>query len=178
MGDAKGTRETTGLVIVNTGKGKGKTTAALGVLLRAWGRKMKVVMFQFIKSSRSDMGEHRAAQQMGIEIFRADLPPFDNSVPEGMCQAIKLWDLARERINSGSYDIVILDELSYPLRYGWLSVEEVLEVLRHRPKEVHVIVTGRDIPQECIDFADLVTEMREVKHPFHQGIRAQPGIEF
>jgi len=172
------TKETTGLVIVNTGKGKGKTTAALGVLLRAWGRKMKVVMFQFIKTSRSDWGEHRAAQQMGVEIFRADLPPFDKSVPEGKCQAIKLWDLARERINSRSYDIVILDELSYPLRYGWLSVEEVLEVLRHRPKEVHVIVTGRDIPQEFIDFADLVTEMREVKHPFHKGIRAQPGIEF
>ena len=172
------TKETTGLVVVNTGKGKGKTTAALGVLLRAWGRKMKVVMFQFIKSARSNMGEHRAALQMGVEIFRANVPPFDKSVPEGMCQAIKLWDLARERINSGSYDIVILDELSYPLRYGWLSVEEVLDVLRNRPKEVHVIITGRGVPQECIDFADLVTEMREVKHPFHKGIRAQPGIDF
>ena len=170
MGDAKGTRETTGLVIVNTGRGKGKTTAALGVLLRAWGRKMKVVMFQFIKTSRSDWGEHKAARQMGVEILRAD--------QRGECQAIKLWDLARERIISGSHDIVILDELSYPLRYGWLSAEEVLDVLRHRPKEIHVVITGRNVPQEFIDFADLVTEMREVKHPFHKGIKAQPGIEF
>jgi len=166
----KVTKETTGLVIVNTGRGKGKTTAALGVLLRAWGWEMKVVMFQFIKSSRSDMGEHRAAQQMGVEIFRAD--------QRSECQAIKLWDLARERINSGTYDIVILDELSYPLRYGWLSAEEVLDVLRRRPKGIHVIITGRNVPQECIDFADVVTEMREVKHPLRKGIKAQPGIEF
>jgi len=164
------TKETTGLVIVNTGKGKGKTTAALGVLLRAWGWEKKVVMFQFIKSSGNEWGEHRAAQQMGVEILRAD--------QRGKCQAIKLWDMARERILSGSRDIVILDELSYPLRYGWLSVEEVLDVLRHRPKGIHVVITGRNVPQECIDFADLVTEMREVKHPLRKGIKAQPGIEF
>jgi cob(I)alamin adenosyltransferase len=164
------TKETTGLVIVNTGKGKGKTTAALGVLLRAWGWEKKVVMFQFIKSSRNEWGEHRAAQQMGVEILRAD--------QRSECQAIKLWDLAKERILSGSHDIVILDELSYPLRYGWLSVEEVLDVLRHRPKGIHVVITGRNVPQECIDFADLVTEMREVKHPLRKGIKAQPGIEF
>ncbi len=171
-------KETTGLVIVNTGKGKGKTTAALGVLLRAWGWEMKVVMFQFIKSSGSDWGEHRAAQQMGVEILRADFPRQDKSTQRSKCQAIKLWDLARERIISGSHDIVILDELSYPLRYGWLSVEEVLDVLRHRPKGIHVIITGRNVPQECIDFADVVTEMREVKHPLRKGIKAQPGIEF
>ncbi|MEE8598344.1 MAG: cob(I)yrinic acid a,c-diamide adenosyltransferase [Dehalococcoidales bacterium] len=164
------TKETTGLVIVNTGKGKGKTTAALGVLLRAWGWEKKVVMFQFIKSSRNEWGEHRAAQQMGVEILRAD--------QRGERQAIELWNLAKERIISGSHDIVILDELSYPLRYGWLSVEEVLDVLRHRPKGIHVVITGRDVPQECIDFADLVTEMREVKHPLRKGIKAQPGIEF
>ena len=172
------TKETTGLVIVNTGKGKGKTTAALGVLLRAWGWEKKVVMFQFIKSSRNEWGEHRAAQQMGVEILRADLPHRDKSTQRGKCQAIKLWDLARERIISGSHDIVILDELSYPLRYGWLSVEEVLDVLRHRPNGIHVVITGRNVPEECINFADLVTEMRQVKHPLRKGIRAQQGIEF
>lgn len=166
----KVTKETSGLVIVNTGKGKGKTTAALGVLLRAWGWEMKVVMFQFIKSSRNDWGEHKAAQRMGVEILRAD--------QRSKCQAIKLWELARERITSGSHDIVILDELSYPLRYGWLSAEEVLDVLRNRPKETHVVITGRNVPQECIDFADVVTEMHEVKHPLRKGIKAQPGIEF
>jgi cob(I)alamin adenosyltransferase len=164
------TKEATGLVIVNTGEGKGKTTAALGLLLRAWGWEMKVVMFQFIKSSRSDRGEHKAAQRMGVEIIRAD--------QKGKYQAIKLWDAAKERIISGSHDIVILDELSYPLRYGWLSVEEVLDVLRHRPNGTHVVITGRNVPEECINFADLVTEMRQVKHPLGKGIRAQPGIEF
>ena len=164
------TKEGTGLVIVNTGEGKGKTTAALGVLLRAWGWEMKVVMFQFIKSSRSDRGEHKAAQRMGVEILRAD--------QKSECQAIKLWDLAREKIISGSHDIVILDELSYPLRYGWLSVEEVLDVLRHRPNGTHIVITGRNVPEECINFADLVTEMRQVKHPLRKGIRAQQGIEF
>ena len=172
------TKEAHGLVIVNTGKGKGKTTAALGVLLRAWGWEMKVVMFQFIKSSRSDRGEHKAAQRMGVEILRADVSQHDKSTQRSKCQAIKLWDLAKERIISGSHDIVILDELSYPLRYGWLSVEEVLDVLRHRPNGIHVVITGRNVPEECINFADLVTEMRQVKHPLRKGIRAQQGIEF
>lgn len=176
----KVTKETTGLVIVNTGKGKGKTTAALGVLLRAWGWEMKVVMFQFIKSSGDNRGEYRAAQQMGVEILAlgTGFSWRDKSTQKSKCQAIKLWDLARERIISGSHDIVILDELSYPLRYGWLSAEEVLDVLRHRPKGIHVVITGRNVPQECIDFADVVTEMREVKHPLRKGIKAQPGIEF
>jgi len=164
------TKETSGLVIVNTGKGKGKTTAALGVLLRAWGWEMKVVMFQFIKSSRNDWGEHKASRRMGVDILRAE------EKSEG--QAIKLWELARERINSGANDIVILDELSYPLRYGWLSAEEVLDVLRNRPLKTHIVITGRNVPQEFIDFADVVTEMREVKHPLRKGIKAQPGIEF
>ena len=91
---------------------------------------------------------------------------------------MELWGLAREKVTSGAYDMVILDELSYPLRYGWISVEEVLEVLGNRPGSVHVVITGRDVPQEVIDFADLVTEMREVKHPIRKGVKAQPGIEF
>ena len=171
---------TTGLVIVNTGNGKGKTTAALGVLLRAWGWEMKVVMFQFIKSSRSDWGEHRAARRMGVEILAmgTGFSWRDKDTQTSKHQAIKLWDLARERIISRSHDIVILDELSYPLRYGWLTTEEVLDVLRHRPKGIHVVITGRNMPQECIDFADLVTEMRQVKHSLQKGIKAQPGIEF
>ncbi|GAF77511.1 unnamed protein product, partial [marine sediment metagenome] len=82
------------------------------------------------------------------------------------------------KINSGQYDVVILDEFTYPLKYGWLPMEEVLETLRNRPPGLHVVITGRDAPQELIDFADLVTEMREVKHPYQKGIKAQPGIEF
>jgi len=153
----KGNKKTVGLVIVNTGNGKGKTTAALGMLLRGWGWEMKVVVPQFIKRSDADWGEHKAARRMGVEILplgtgfswrNKDSQTIKN-------QALKLWDLAKEKITSGAYDMVILDEISYPLRYGWLSPEEVLEVLRNRPKEVHVVITGQDVSQQCIDFADL-----------------------
>jgi len=178
--DARSGKKTVGLVIVNTGKGKGKTTAALGMLLRVWGWGMKVVMLQFIKSSKANWGEHRAARRMGVEILSlgTGFSWKDKDTQTGKYRATKLWDLAKEKISSGEYDMVILDELSYPFKYGWLSLEEVLEVLRNRPKGLHVVITGRDVPQECIDFADLVTEMREVKHPFWKGVKAQPGIEF
>jgi len=167
-------------VIVNTGNGKGKTTAALGMLLRCWGWEMKVVMLQFMKSSKANWGEHRAARRMGVDILPmgTGFSWRDKNSQTSKCQAIKLWDLAKEKITSGSYDMVILDELSYPLRYGWLPPEEVLEVLRNRPKGVHVVITGRHVPPKFIDSSDLVTEMREVKHPLRKGIKAQPGIEF
>ena len=176
----KGDKKTTGLVIVNTGNGKGKTTAALGMLLRGWGWEMKVVVLQFIKRSGANWGEHRAAKRMGVEILPlgTGFSWRDKDTQTSKNQALKLWDLAKEKITSGAYDMVILDELSYPLRYGWLSPEEVLEVLENRPKEVHVVITGRNISQQCIDFADMVTEMRKVKHPLRKGIKAQPGIEF
>lgn len=177
---AKGDKKTIGLVIVNTGNGKGKTTAAIGMLLRVWGWGKKVVMLQFIKSSEADWGEHRAARRMGVEILPlgSGFTWRKKNIQIGKRHAIKLWDVAKEKIASGLYDMVILDELTYPLRYGWLSTEEVLEVLKNRPKGVHVVMTGRNIPQECIDFADLVTDMREVKHHLRKGIKAQPGIEF
>ena len=178
--DARSGRRTVGLVIVNTGRGKGKTTAALGMFLRAWGWEMKVVMLQFIKSSKADWGEHKAARRMGVELLSlgTGFSWKDKNTQTGRHRATKLWDLAKEKISSGEYDMVILDELSYPLRYGWLSPEEVLGVLRNRPKGLHVVITGRDVSQKCIDFADMVTEMREVKHPLRKGIKAQPGIEF
>ena len=170
----------TGLVIVNTREGKGKTTAALGVLFRAWGRNMRVGMLQFIKHSTANFGEHRAARKIGLE-----LKPMgdgftwlsnDMEVTKGL--AVELWQLCKERILSGEYDIVVLDEFTYTLHYGWIPIEDALETLRSRPQGLHVIITGRYAPQELIDFADLVTEMREIKHPYKQGIRAQRGIEF
>ncbi|MDA2932956.1 cob(I)yrinic acid a,c-diamide adenosyltransferase [Acidobacteria bacterium AH-259-D05] len=169
-----------GLVIVNTGNGKGKTSAALGVLLRAWGRGMKVSMLQFIKHSTANFGEHQAARKIGVEI-----QPMgdgftwlskDMEVTKGL--ALKLWNICKEKMFSGKYDIVILDEFTYPLDYGWISIEEVLEALRNRPEKLHVIITGRRAPQPLIEVADLVTEMREIKHPYQQGIKAQPGIDF
>ena len=171
---------TMGLVMVNTGKGKGKTTAALGLLLRAWGHDMKVTMMQFVKRSTIDYGEHRAARRIGIEILArgAGFTKQGKNVEANKHLAIELWDLAKEKINSGAYHMVILDEFTYPLRYGWLPINEVLDVLRHRPEEVHIVITGRNAPRELIDFADTVVEIREVKHHLRKGIKARPGIEF
>jgi cob(I)alamin adenosyltransferase len=168
------------LVVVNTGKGKGKTTAALGVLFRAWGRGLNVCMLQFIKSTTSNYGENRAAKKAGIEIISlgGGFTWLSKDIEKDKALARDLWGQCKEKISSGNYDVVALDEFTYPLAYGWLPTDEVIEFLKQRPARTHVIITGRDAPQELIDYADLVTEMREVKHPFQQGIKAQPGIEF
>jgi cob(I)alamin adenosyltransferase len=168
------------LVIVYTGNGKGKTTAALGALLRAWGRGMAVVMLSFIKSETSNYGEERAAKKLGIELvpLGAGFTWLSKDLDKDRALAQRCWALCREKIASGQYDIVVLDEITYPINYGWLDLDDVIETLRQRPPALHVILTGRDAPQALIDFADLVTEMREVKHPFQSGIKAQPGIDF
>jgi cob(I)alamin adenosyltransferase len=168
------------LVIVYTGNGKGKTTAALGALMRAWGRGMNVVMLSFIKNQDANFGEERAARRMGFEMIPlgAGFTWLSKDLEKDRALAQQCWQLCREKIDSGSYDIVVLDEITYPINYGWLDLDEVIEVLRDRPANLHVILTGRDAPQKLIDFADLVTEMREVKHPFQADIKAQPGIDF
>ena len=168
------------LVVVNTGNGKGKTTAALGVVLRAWGRGMRVVVIQFVKTRTSNYGENRAAKKLGIEMIPMGegFTWLSKDIEKDKATAREAWELARQKICSGEYDLVLLDELTYPLTYGWVPVQEVIDVLQHRPEGLHVIITGRDAPQEHIDYADLVTEMREIKHPFRQGLKAQPGIEF
>jgi cob(I)alamin adenosyltransferase len=168
------------LVIVLTGHGKGKTTAALGVVLRAWGRGMKTVVLQFVKARTSNYGENRAAKKLGIEMIPLGegFTWLSEDIEKDKATARECWELAREKIGSGQYDIVVLDEMTYPMSYGWIAVEEVIDALRQRPQGLHVIITGRDAPQELIDFADLVTEMREVKHPHQKGLKAQPGIDF
>ncbi len=171
----------TALVILNTGHGKGKTTAALGTLFRAWGRGWNVVMLQFIKSETANFGEHRGARRAGFEIIPlgAGFTWLSKDLEHDKALARRCWEECCSRLLSGDYDIVALDEITYPLTYGWLPVEEVIETLRSRPAHVHVILTGRDAPPELIAFADLVTEMRDVKHPYRtHGVRAQAGIEF
>jgi len=172
-------RSRIGLVIVYTGLGKGKTTAALGVVFRAWGRDMRVAVVQFIKSSGA-YGEIRAANKLGIDwtTIGGGFTWLSKDIEKDKALARQAWQVAKDRIASGQYEIIVLDELTYPLVYGWLPLDEVLETLRNRPQELHIIITGRDAPQELIDFADLVTEMREVKHPYQRGITAQPGIDF
>ncbi|MDE2747020.1 MAG: cob(I)yrinic acid a,c-diamide adenosyltransferase [Chloroflexota bacterium] len=176
-----GPRRRQGLVIVNTGDGKGKTTAALGVLFRAWGRDFNVRMFQFIKHSTARFGEHRAAQKIGLEIesLGDGFTWLSKDMDETTALAIEQWKRCREAILHGDEDIIVLDEFTYAMHYGWIAVEDVIDTLRRRPESMHVIITGRYAPQELIDFADLVTEMKLIKHPYEeQGIKAQPGIEF
>ena len=176
----KGPRINQGLVIVNTGNGKGKTTAAMGVLFRAWGRDMNVVMLQFIKHTTANFGEQRAAQKIGITV-RAMGDGFtwrSRDLDQSADLARALWEDAQEIITTGGYDVVILDEFTYPMHYGWISVEDVIETLKKRPEMQHVIITGRHAPEDLVEYADLVTEMSVVKHPYSRGIKAQPGIEF
>ena len=168
------------LVIVYTGHGKGKTTAALGLLLRAWGRGMKVCMLSFIKESTANFGEERAARKLDIELIPlgAGFTWLSKDIEHDKALALECWELCKQKIASAEYDAVVLDEITYPISYGWLEVDEVIATLRDRPRDLHIVITGRDAHEKLIEFADLVTEMREVKHPFSQGIKAQPGVDF
>ena len=177
----KGPRIKKGLVIVNTGDGKGKTSAALGIMLRAWGRDMSVRMFQFLKHTGAHFGEHRAATKLGIPIqgMGDGFTWRSKAMDQTQSLAVQQWEICQQAILSGEHDVIILDEFTYPLHYGWVSVEDAIAVLKQRKPMLHVVITGRHAPQELIDYADLVTDMRVVKHPYRdQGIKAQPGIEF
>jgi cob(I)alamin adenosyltransferase len=171
-----------GLVIVYTGDGKGKTTAALGTLLRAWGRDMSVAVVQFLKNEHARFGEIRAAEKLGID-WNSTGDGFtwrSRNLNETAGRTIAGWELAKGKIASGRYDVLLLDEFTYPLHYGWLNTAEVIAwLMTNKPPMLHLIITGRYAPPELIAYADVVTEMRCVKHPLaEQGIRAQAGIEF
>lgn len=169
-----------GLLIVNTGDGKGKSTAALGLLLRATGRGMKVGMWQFVKSAENRYGEHLAAERLGVEIqpLGDGFTWLSENIAEDRALAERGWTVCRDALRSGEFDVLIFDELTYPLRFGWLDADEVLREIRERPAGTHVVVTGRGAPDALVEQADLVTEMRLIKHPYReQGIGAQPGIE-
>ncbi len=173
-----------GLIIVHTGPGKGKTTAALGTAFRAVGQGMKVLMVQFIKGSWH-YGELDAAKMLGEEKFQI-LPMGRGFVkvgvekpdPEDVRLVEEAWAFAWEKIASRVYDLIILDEINYAISYKMLDPEKVAAALRQKPEAVHVILTGRNAHPSIIEQADLVTEMREVKHPYQKGIMAQRGIEY
>ncbi|MCS7088407.1 MAG: cob(I)yrinic acid a,c-diamide adenosyltransferase [Thermoflexales bacterium] len=179
---ARRNRKRKGLVIVNTGDGKGKTTAALGILLRAWGRGMRVGGIQFFKHETAKFGELRALEKMGISLrpMGDGFTWTSKDLDETKAKALAGWEEGKRMITSGEYDIVLLDEFTYVMHFGWLDPNEVVAWLRdNKPEMLHVIITGRHAPQALIDFADLVTEMKLIKHPLRdQGILAQPGIEF
>ncbi|MCD2513967.1 cob(I)yrinic acid a,c-diamide adenosyltransferase [Comamonas endophytica] len=168
-----------GLVLVNTGNGKGKSTAAFGLALRAHGRGKSVKIFQFMKVPTARFGEHRMFEQLGMPIEGlGDGFSWKSQDQEQSAQlAREGWERARNAIMSGVHFMVVLDEITYPLIYGWLPLEPVLQTLRERPHAVHVVLTGRRCPPEIIELADTVTEMTLVKHAFQAGIPAQRGIE-
>jgi cob(I)alamin adenosyltransferase len=171
-----------GIVIVNTGEGKGKTTAALGTMLRAWGRGWRICVIQFVKHESGQWGEVRAARKLdGVDwIGTGDgFTWTSKDMDETIARARHGWGIAQERIASGEYDLVILDEFTYPLHFEWLDTGEVIAWLRaNKPPGLHLIITGRDAPDALIDYADLVTRMEKVKHPYDEGRSAQAGIEF
>ena len=172
-----------GLVIVNTGPGKGKTTAAMGTALRAVGNGLKVLMLQFLKGSWhygeldavKAFGDNFVMKQMGrgfVKVGGAETDPEDIKMVEDA------WKEAAEAILGGQWDLVILDEINYAIGYKMLDPEKVAEVLRRKPEMVHVILTGRNAHPTIVELADTVTEMREVKHAYQKGIEAQRGIEY
>ena len=169
-----------GMLIVNTGDGKGKSSSAFGVMLRAVARGWNVIVVQFIKSDKWQTGEKKMAEQLGVTwITGGDGFTWESDDMDATIQAARdAWERATDAIASGDYDLVILDEATYPVTFGWIDGDRVVEVLESRPVHVNVIITGRDADQRLIDIADTVTEMRKVKHAFDAGIVARKGLDF
>lgn len=170
-----------GLVMVHTGKGKGKSTAAMGLAARAVGNGMKVGIVQFVKGVW-ETGERKVLEHFpDLCVMKAMGEGFSWETQDrerDIAAARAAWDMAKEMINDPSFNMVILDELNIVLRYDNLPLDEVIETLQSKPEMLHVVVTGRNAKDELIEIADLVTEMTQIKHPFRSGVKAQVGIEF
>jgi cob(I)alamin adenosyltransferase len=168
------------LVLVNTGDGKGKSTAAFGVIMRGVARDWKICVVQFIKSGKWKVGEEVVARRLGVDWLKGgdgftwESPDLDQS--EGRARAA--WQLAAAAITGGGYQLVVLDEITYPMNWGWIDGNEVVETIRNRPDRVNIVATGRDAPAELVEVADTVTEMVKVKHAYDRGIRARRGLDF
>lgn len=167
-------------LLVNTGHGKGKSSAAFGVMGRAWARGWRVGVVQFVKSGKWQVGERKLADHLGVEWhalgdgFTWESEDLDETAARGR----HAWVVAAQMIASATYDLVILDEMTYIVKYGWVPVADVVAALKARPSRTNVVVTGRDAPPEIVDLADTVTEMVKVKHAYDQKIRARKGIEY
>jgi cob(I)alamin adenosyltransferase len=170
----------TSIVVLNTGHGKGKSSAAFGVMGRAWARDWRVAVLQFIKSDAWRTGEHKLATHLGIEWwslgdgFTWESRDIDETIAKGR----HAWTVAQEKLASGEYDLVILDELTYIVTLGWVPVDEVVAGIVGRAAHTNVVITGRDAPPELVEIADTATEMSKVKHAYDAGITAKRGIEY
>jgi cob(I)alamin adenosyltransferase len=168
------------IVLLNTGNGKGKSSAAFGVMTRGWARGWTVGVVQFLKSGKWKVGEKKLAEHLDIEWhtlgdgFTWESTDMDETIAKGQ----HAWEVAKAKLASGDYDLLILDEATYAVKYGWVDAAEMAEGIRNRSPRTNVVITGRDAPQELIDVANTVTEMRKVKHAYDEGITAMKGIEF
>ncbi len=167
-------------VLINTGHGKGKSSAAFGVMTRAWARGWRVIVIQFVKSGKWKVGEKKLADHLEIEWHA--LGDGFTWESEDLVQTEHLgqhaWTVAKEKLLSGEYEMVILDEITYAINYGWIPLDDVVETIRARAPKTNVILTGRNAPEGLIEVADTVTEMRKIKHAYDLGIRAKKGIEY
>jgi cob(I)alamin adenosyltransferase len=168
------------LVLINTGHGKGKSSAAFGVMGRAWARGWTVGVVQFVKGGKWKVGERKLADHLGIEwqILGDGFTWESTDIDETAAKGRHAWEVARGKLASGQYDMVILDELTYAVTYGWVPVEDVVSGVLNRAPKTNVVITGRDAAPELIEIADTVTEMRMVKHAYEKGIKARKGIEY
>jgi cob(I)alamin adenosyltransferase len=168
------------LVLVNTGDGKGKSTAAFGVVIRGVARGWRVCVIQFIKSGKWKVGEEKVARQLGVEWLKGgdgftwESPDLDQS----RGRAVAAWQLAAAAIAGGEHQLVVLDEITYPMNYGWISTGEVIAAVAGRPEHVNIVATGRDAPGPLIEVADTVTEMVKIRHAYDRGIKARRGLDF
>jgi cob(I)alamin adenosyltransferase len=168
------------IVLVNTGHGKGKSSAAFGVMVRGWARGWRVAVVQFVKGGKWRTGERKLADRLGIEWhtlgdgFTWESTDLDRTAELGR----QAWKVAADMLASGDYDLLILDEVTYPMTFGWVDAGDVARAIRDRAPGTSVVATGRDAPEELVAVADTVTEMRKVKHAYDAGVSALKGIEF
>lgn len=173
-------RRVNSVIVVNTGNGKGKSTAAFGVMGRGWARGWRVGVVQFMKSGEWKVGEQKLARHLGVDwATLGDGFTWESTdLDESAAKNIHAWDVARGKLKSGDYELLILDELTYIVNYGWVSVSEIVDAILDRAPMTNVVVTGRDAPRELIEIADTVTEMKMVKHAYERGAHAMKGIEY
>ena len=179
-GPARGSNRAPSLVLINTGHGKGKSTAAFGTMLRAISRGWKVAVVQFLKSGDWKVGEEKIGRRLGVDWWAlGDGFTWDSeNMSETEAVAREAWVFTRRLVSEGKHRMVLLDEVTYPINWGWIDLAEVVEMIRARPRHVSLILTGRDAPSALIAEADTVTEMAKVKHAFDRGVMARRGIDF
>lgn len=168
------------LVLVNTGDGKGKSSAAFGVVVRALARNWRVSVIQFIKCDEWKIGEERIARELGVDWLKGGdgFSWESEDLEQSARRAAETWQIAAAVVGAGEHELVVLDEVTYPMNWGWIDSSAVIETIRTRPPHVNIVATGRSAPPELIDLADTVTEMVKVKHAFDRGIKARRGIDF